>query len=203
MTPYWQRFGFPFDHLVPSLATAIGSSADRPIALAELVGIILNDGVHLPTVRISKLRFARNTPYETVFEPNEPGGVRVMEPEIAQALRRALAGVAQTGTARRLAGGFTDHNGKPIPVGGKTGSGDNRYETRNSSRVVSRTGTFAFYIGDRYWASPRTLGDAASQYASPCTPVAAEVAGSLAVDPHKALNRRVARFRQCVSSNLL
>lgn len=162
MTVYWQRLGFPFDHLVPSLATAIGSSADRPIALAELVGIILNDGVRVPTVRISKLRFARNTPYETVFEPNEPSVIRVMEPEIAQALRSVLAGVVQNGTARRLAGAFIGHDGKPIPVGGKTGSGDNRYETR----VVSRTGTFAFYIGDRYFGviTAYVGGDAASQY---------------------------------------
>ncbi|MCF5714381.1 glycosyl transferase family 51, partial [Pseudomonas tremae] len=38
----WQRVGYPFDHLVPSLATAIGSSGDRPAALAELIGIIQN-----------------------------------------------------------------------------------------------------------------------------------------------------------------
>ena len=48
----WQSVGYPFDHLVPSLATAIGSSGDRPAALAELVGTILNDGVRLPTLRI-------------------------------------------------------------------------------------------------------------------------------------------------------
>nr|GEZ52329.1 hypothetical protein [Tanacetum cinerariifolium] len=35
----WQQVGYPFDHLVPSLATAIGSSGDRPAALAELIGI--------------------------------------------------------------------------------------------------------------------------------------------------------------------
>ncbi len=29
----WQQVGYPFDHLVPSLATAIGSSGDRPAAL--------------------------------------------------------------------------------------------------------------------------------------------------------------------------
>src|SRR5207237_1206325 len=81
MTPYWQRVGFPFDHLVPSFATAIGSSADRPIALAELIGIILNDGVRLPAVQISKLRFAADTPYETVFAPSPQPGARVMEPE--------------------------------------------------------------------------------------------------------------------------
>src|SRR5207237_349587 len=76
MAPYWQRLGFPFDHLVPSLATAIGSSADRPVALAELIGIILNDGVRLPTLRVEKLRFAAGTPYETVFEPRQQSGER-------------------------------------------------------------------------------------------------------------------------------
>ena len=33
--------GYPFASLTPSLATAIGSSGDRPAALAELMGIIL------------------------------------------------------------------------------------------------------------------------------------------------------------------
>jgi len=33
----WKRLGYPFEHLVPSLATAIGSSGDRPAALAELM----------------------------------------------------------------------------------------------------------------------------------------------------------------------
>lgn len=58
----WKRVGYPFDHLVPSLATAIGSSGDRPAALSELVGIIQNDGVRLPTLRIDTLHFAANTP---------------------------------------------------------------------------------------------------------------------------------------------
>src|SRR5262245_30569399 len=30
MTPYWQKLGFPFKTMVPSYATAIGSSSDRP-----------------------------------------------------------------------------------------------------------------------------------------------------------------------------
>src|SRR5207249_11910664 len=52
---------------------------------------------------------------------------------------------------------FARQDGSPIVVGGKAGSGDSRYETvgrggdRMSSRAVSRTGTFAFYIGDRYF----------------------------------------------------
>ena len=33
----WARLGYPFGHLVPSLATALGSSGDRPAALAELM----------------------------------------------------------------------------------------------------------------------------------------------------------------------
>jgi membrane peptidoglycan carboxypeptidase len=62
MTPHWQRQGFPFEHLVPSYATAIGSSSDRPTALADLMGIILNDGAHRPSVLIERLRFAKGTP---------------------------------------------------------------------------------------------------------------------------------------------
>ena len=61
----WRKQGYPFAFLVPSLATAIGSSGDRPEALAHLMGIIMNDGVELPTVKIEKLSFAAETPYET------------------------------------------------------------------------------------------------------------------------------------------
>jgi membrane peptidoglycan carboxypeptidase len=151
MTPYWQRLGFPFQHLVPSYATAIGSSADRPVALAELIGIIINGGIRMPVLRMEKLRFAADTPYETVFEPQERSGERVMDPSVAEALGGVLAGVVENGTASRLAHVFFGHDGKPITTGGKTGSGDNRYETRTWSRAVSRTGTFAFYIGERYF----------------------------------------------------
>jgi membrane peptidoglycan carboxypeptidase len=172
MTPYWQHVGFPFDRLVPSLATAIGSSADRPVALAELIGIIVNDGVRLPVSRLEKLRFAAGTPYETVFEPRPQTGERVMEPEVASALRDVLTGVVENGTASRLAHVFTQEDGQPIMVGGKTGSGDNRYEKvgrggyRTSSRAVSRTGTFVFYIGKRYFGvmTAFVAGDQAGQY---------------------------------------
>jgi len=151
MTPYWQRLGFPFESLVPSLATAIGSSADRPIALAELMGIILNDGVKLPVLRFQELQFASGTPYETQFAPIAISGERVMDSSVAQKLREALVDVVERGTARRLSGVFALADGKRIPVGGKTGSGDNRFESRRGSRAVSRTGTFVFYIGERYF----------------------------------------------------
>ena len=80
-----------------------------------------------------------------------------MRPEVAKALRGALATVVEAGTARRVAGAFKDAAGKPIVTGGKTGSGDNRFKTfarggfLKSSRAVNRTATFTFYIGDRYF----------------------------------------------------
>ncbi|MBI4480638.1 MAG: transglycosylase domain-containing protein, partial [Acidobacteria bacterium] len=157
MTPDWRRLGFPFEELVPSLATAIGNSSDRPIALAELMGIIVNDGVRKPTWVIRQLRFAQETPYHTVLEPVPVSGERVMREPVARALRAVLAEVVEGGTARRLAGTFTEPDGSPVVVGGKTGSGDNRFKTfgrsgqQISSPAVNRTATFVFYIGDRYF----------------------------------------------------
>ena len=157
MTPYWKRLGFPFEDLVPSLGTAIGSSSDRPAALAELIGIIVNDGLRMPAVRLEELRFGSGTPYHTVLEPEPAPGMRVMEGAVARAVREVLTGVVEKGTARRLAGAFANPNGTPITAGGKTGSGDNRFQTVSrggqivSSRVLNRTATFVFYIGDRYF----------------------------------------------------
>src|SRR5215470_3303269 len=98
MTPSWRRLGFPFEQLVPSYATAIGSSADRPAALAELMGIIANDGVRRSTTSIQSLRFAADTPYHTVFAPKtNAAGERVMSVAVARALRKTLAEVVETG----------------------------------------------------------------------------------------------------------
>jgi membrane peptidoglycan carboxypeptidase len=153
----WQRLGYPFDYLTPSYATALGSSGDRPAALAELMGILLNDGVRQPTLRVDALRFATGTPYETHFTAHPPAGVRVLPAEVARAARRALTLVVEGGTAKRLRGVFTAPDGTPLAVGGKTGTGDHRFETFGkggvllSSRVVSRSGTFVFFIGERYF----------------------------------------------------
>ena len=68
LTPYRQRLGFPFKTMVPSYATAIGSSSDRPVALADLVGILVNDGVRRPARSLTKIHFATGTPYETLLE---------------------------------------------------------------------------------------------------------------------------------------
>ena len=64
----WQRLGYPFESIVPSYATALGASGDRPTALAELMGVLVNDGQRLPTVRIESLHLARGTPWETRLE---------------------------------------------------------------------------------------------------------------------------------------
>src|SRR6185437_7253017 len=83
----WKRLGYPFDSLVPSLATAIGSSADHPAALAELMGIILNNGVRVPSVLIESLRFGAGTPFETVVERAPVEGEKMFSPELAAAVR--------------------------------------------------------------------------------------------------------------------
>ena len=157
MTPYWQKLGFPFKTMVPTYATAIGSSSDRPVALAELVGILVNDGVRRPTQSLTNVHFAAGTPYETLFERTAAKGEQVLDPQIASIVRKTMVGVVEEGTARRLSGAFKMSDGKLITVGGKTGSGDNRFETFNryggvtSSRATNRTGTFVFYIGERYF----------------------------------------------------
>ncbi|WP_152386931.1 transglycosylase domain-containing protein [Azotobacter salinestris] len=155
----WQRLGYPFPHLVPSLATALGSSGDRPAALAELIGIILNDGVRLPVVRIDSLEFAVDTPYETRLGLAPDRARRVLAPEVAAALRGALAQVVENGTARRLFGSFQQADGTPLTVGGKTGTGDNRIQrvARGgyvvSSQALNRTATFVFYLGPNHFGT--------------------------------------------------
>lgn len=157
MAAAWRRLGFPFERLVPSLATALGASADRPLALAELMGIIANDGLRRPAGTLERLHFAPGTPYHTVLEAPPLREERVLPSEVARAVRRVLADSVARGTARRIHGVFVGPGGLPVEVGGKTGSGDNRFETFApggrllSSRAVSRTGAFVFYIGERYY----------------------------------------------------
>ena len=155
----WQKVGYPFDHLVPSLATAIGSSGDRPAALAELIGTILNDGVRRPAVRIDSLHFAANTPSETRLVSDPDRGERVMPVEVARAMREALSQVVDAGTARRVSGSFKLPDGTPLAMGGKTGTGDNRIEAVGaggrilSSKAINRTATFVFYMGDSHFGT--------------------------------------------------
>jgi len=155
----WQRVGYPFDHLVPSLATAIGSSGDRPAALAELIGIIQNDGIKLPTVRIDTLHFAADTPYDTRVISDPDRGKRVLPAEVAAAMREALSQVVDAGTARRVSGSFKTDDGTALVMGGKTGTGDNRISSFGaggrviSSKAINRTATFVFFIGENHFGT--------------------------------------------------
>jgi membrane peptidoglycan carboxypeptidase len=155
----WKNMGYPFGHLVPSLATALGSSGDRPAALAELMGIILNDGKRIPTHRFTEVAFARDTPYETIALRPTPKPVQVLRPEIAQVLKETLGKVVSEGTAKRLAQSFQQGDGLPLAIGGKTGTGDNRIINssssgqKSSSRALNRTATFVFYLGDNHFGT--------------------------------------------------
>lgn len=155
----WARQGFPFGKLVPSFATAIGSSGDNPEALATLAGIIVNGGVRYPSIRIRRLHFAEGTPMEAILEREPVKGERVMPEAAAALLKRELIGVVERGTAQRARRAVVLPGGAVIPVGGKTGTGDNRIEhfgphgTVLDSKVRNRTAAFVFTIGDRFFGT--------------------------------------------------
>ena len=155
----WRRLGYPFEALVPSYATAIGSSADRPDQLAELVGILLNDGVHYPVRRIEELHFAGGTPYETLLRRSIQGGEPVLSSEIAAVVRAAMVAVVARGTARRGAGAVRAVDGSALPIGAKTGTGNNRFRVIGrdglviEDRAIDRTATVVFFLGDRFYGT--------------------------------------------------
>jgi membrane peptidoglycan carboxypeptidase len=155
----WRRLGYPFDSLTPSYASALGASGDRPAALAELMGIIVNRGMRLPMTRVTSLQFAQGTPFETRLAYQPTQAERVLAPEIAEVVRRALIGVVEEGTAKRLKGTLVRRDGRAVEIGGKTGTGDHRFDTHGrggrliSSRVVNRSATLVFLIGDRYFGT--------------------------------------------------
>ena len=155
----WAQMGYPFDALVPSYATALGASADRPAALAELMGILVNQGLRKPSTRIESLHFAAATPYETLLDYQPAQAERVLAPEVAQAALEATRLVVEEGTARRVKQAFVRADGRIMPVGGKTGTGDQRFDTYGaggrllSSRVVNRSATFMFHIDERFFGT--------------------------------------------------
>jgi membrane peptidoglycan carboxypeptidase len=167
----WRNYGYPFSTITASYASSIGASGDRPAALAELVGIIVNGGRRLPMRRIDRLRFAEGTPYETVLAPEREESLQVMSPAVAATARRALIGVVEAGTARRALGAFDEPGAKHV-IGGKTGTGDHEYRTFDSSgrevasHAVSRAGTFVYFIDDRYFGvvTAFVTGEHAGEY---------------------------------------
>jgi membrane peptidoglycan carboxypeptidase len=156
----WKKMGYPFDSLVPSYATVLGASADRPAALAELMGIIVNGGVRKPTERIDSLHFAQGTPYETLVTRGKGAPPeQVLLPEVARAVADAIREVVSDGTARRVKAAFVKRDGSILKVGGKTGTGDQRFDVFApggrliESRFVNRSATFVFNIDERFFGS--------------------------------------------------
>jgi membrane peptidoglycan carboxypeptidase len=155
----WAQMGYPFDSLVPSFATSLGASADRPAALAEMMGILVNDGMRKPNTRIQSLHFAADTPYETLLQHKPGKAQRVLAPEVAQAVRGAIRRVVEEGTAKRVSKAFVRPDGSVVSVGGKTGTGDQRFDTYGAggrllkSRVVNRSATFVFNIDERFFGT--------------------------------------------------
>ena len=156
----WKKMGYPFDSLVPSYATVLGASADRPAALAELMGILVNGGVRKPSERIESLHFAANTPYDTTVKRVKSNQhEQVVSPEVARAVVDAIREVVSDGTAKRVKNAFVRADGSVIAVGGKTGTGDQRFDVYGAggrlieSRYVNRSATFVFNIGERFFGS--------------------------------------------------
>lgn len=149
----WQRLRYPFKTLVPSYATALGSSGDSPRALSDLLGIVLGNGIRARTIMIDEWRFGADTAYDTTLTLAPVPGTRVLSPDIAALVRRDMIRVVERGSGRRAAGGVQLADGRILDVGGKTGTGDNRFRTEAGDRIVNRTATFAFVIGDRFFGA--------------------------------------------------
>jgi hypothetical protein len=78
---------------------------------------------------------------------------------VARAVVNAIRGVVQEGTAKRVKTAFVKDDGSVIALGGKTGTGDQRFDVYGAghrlieSRYVNRSATFVFNIGERFFGS--------------------------------------------------
>jgi membrane peptidoglycan carboxypeptidase len=166
----WRNVGYPYGDIVTSLGTSIGSSGDRPGALAELVGILIGDGIRRPVVRVEELHFAAGTPFEVRLRRDSLSGHRVMSPAVAAAARAALTDVVNSGTATIVRDALP---GSGLTIGGKTGTGQNQARSFGaggrllSVRTISRTATFVFHLGDRFYGvvTAYVEGSEAERYA--------------------------------------
>lgn len=155
----WKAKGFPFEKMTASYASALGSSGDTPASLATLAGIIQNDGLLAPAIKFTGIKFGENTPYALDFKAGNIEAKRVLPAEVAQLVRREMQNVVELGTARRAFGSVKLSDGTVLPIGAKTGTGDNRSHTVTarggviSSDVKSRTATLVYTIGDRFYGA--------------------------------------------------
>ena len=104
-----------------------------------------------PKHRLERLQIQKGTRLQAHIKPyvvdSEDGLVEVADLFVAD------------GTATRLRGAYHAPDGSLLPVGGKTGTGDNRFDRFGaggrliSQRVVDRTATFVFFLGDRFFGT--------------------------------------------------
>ncbi len=164
----WEKNGFPFSRMTPSYASALGSSGDTPAALATLSGILQNNGLLVPSVKYTEIRFAENTPYSMIFNAAAAKPERVMPAAVARLARREMQNVVEMGTARRAHESIRLSDGTILPVGAKTGTGDNRIHRVSAggrvigSEVRSRTATFVYAIDDRFYGTVTAFVDGPS-----------------------------------------
>ncbi|MAI60885.1 MAG: hypothetical protein CBB87_00160 [Micavibrio sp. TMED27] len=155
----WERQGFPFNKMVSSLASVLGSSADRPKATAELLGIMQNNGQKLQTRAFNKIHLAKDTPYEQIFEAVASQPEQVVSPEIAQIAFEAAQGVVEHGTAMNAKDSVSLSDKRKLTIAGKTGTHDGEARRRNpvtgklETVKDDRFGVFTFAIGDYHFGT--------------------------------------------------
>jgi len=122
------------------------------------MGIIVNRGMRLPVTRVGAMQFASATPYETRLDYQPPRAERVLSADVADVVRRALIGVVDEGTAKRLKGALVRRDGSVVAIGARP-HGRPIVSTLRPRRAVDlvarrrRSATLVFLIGDRYFGT--------------------------------------------------
>ena len=78
-------------------------------------------------VRIEQLHFAQATPFEALLTRQPAAGQRVLSPLIAKLVRQEMMESWRTKPADGSGAGFGCPAAEFSPIGGKTGTGDNRF----------------------------------------------------------------------------
>jgi hypothetical protein len=137
ITPAWKKLGYPFE-VSPSYAVVLGSSGDTPMALLELAGTLLNDGIREKNISaVERIILSPDTIFETPFRVQHTQE-RAIPAEVARIAKKAMSGVLNKGTAIFASRHPLMHYVETS--GAKTGTGDNRYYDRavnRSAAVVS------------------------------------------------------------------
>jgi hypothetical protein len=83
----------------------------------------------------------------------------VLSSEIAAVVRVTMVDVVTQGTAGRVLHAVRAVDRSPLPIGAKTGTGNNRFRVVGrdglviEDRAIDRTATVVFFIGDRLYGT--------------------------------------------------